>query len=37
MDFESFPFVNKHPSNIKAEKYLSEIVDALKAVVLTAL
>jgi hypothetical protein len=37
MDFESFLSVNKHPTNIRSEKYLSEIVDALKAVILTAL
>jgi hypothetical protein len=37
MEFESFPFVNKHPSAISSEKYLSEITDALKAVILTAL
>ena len=37
MDFESFPSANKHLSNIKAEKYLHEIVDALKDVALTAL
>jgi hypothetical protein len=37
MEFESFPFINKHPSAISSEKYLSEITDALKAVILTAL
>jgi hypothetical protein len=37
MEYETFPSVNKHPSNIKAEMYLSVIIDALKAVILTAL
>src|SRR5690349_7538497 len=37
MEFESFLFINKHPSAISSEKYLSEITDALKAVILTAL
>ena len=37
MEYDSFPFINRHPSAISSEKYLAEIVDALKAVILTAL
>src|SRR5215813_7998820 len=37
MEYDSFPFINRHPSAISSEKYLAEIVDTLKAIILTAL
>src|SRR5215469_15499149 len=37
MEYHTFPFTNKHPSTISPETYISKIIDALKAVILTAL
>ncbi|GBC00951.1 hypothetical protein RclHR1_40080001 [Rhizophagus clarus] len=37
MEHDSFLFINKHPSFIKHETYLAEIIDALKNVILTGL
>ena len=34
---DSFPFTNKHPSFIKPEMYLAEIIKALKGVILAGL
>ena len=37
MEYDSFPSINRHPSAINSEKYLAEIINALKAVILAAL
>src|SRR5579883_3158995 len=37
MEHDSFPFTNKHPSFIKHETYLADIIEALKNVILAGL
>ena len=37
MEHDSFPFTNKHPNFIKHETYLTDIIEALKNVILAGL
>ncbi|GBB99403.1 hypothetical protein RclHR1_35030002 [Rhizophagus clarus] len=37
MEYDSFPFTNRHPSFIKHETYLADIIEALKNIILAGL